>query len=646
MALINAERFFRSGIKRLFSGTPWESLNELMQNAQRSGATWVGFSFPAPDTCVVEDNGHGLVHGEEDMRRLLEFSTSGFADPAVEQNQEPFGMGLYALIVNERITGITFWSFSLLERAFLAFALDTRRWLNDREYRETWVQRVQRHHAPREGERGFRLTLTGTPQFIEEVRACLLDTAAGRRVRGCGVDDSCWIQNSMSPACGYADLLQVIVDGETIDTSLPLTVLIQEPQIVDAYQGNEIRISLFSAPSTFLPVRRGWANLAVNWYGQLVFGGDQQRRGWHAYLHVRRGRPVHPRAPTRAGLIDDPALRSLSHWIEDRIFAWVCEQGQPEVRFVERLYAIDRERAERECPFAVIQQWKPLPADQVFGSYEEYLEGEDCREDEGESARLGPKVVVRKSDLETIQVLSGTVVCPLPCDHPAHPPSVSWNVERDPALAASAFLARFTVGLTSLLRATGLVAYKACAGVPPERINMFWWQPGTMVDSLHTTTPGTWGIQTCPTSEDESACLARISWNPFSTDALPVFVAGDTTSYHVEGCRWIIAVGSTDQMAAFLEQYAWIAFVPDEDEDAESIECFERSVKALIRSYLGNTIARDVELVNLAQTVQAFLPAHYDAKTATWRLLYDQSRLTGVELTLSDGYHQIIQCYS
>src|SRR5713226_8603379 len=108
-SMINEDRFFRSGVKRLFTGKPWEIFNELLQNAQRSMATCFEVSFPTTTSCVVQDNGHGLVEG---LRKLLVFSDSGFADPQVQANQRPLGMGFYSLIANERISHLRIESYS------------------------------------------------------------------------------------------------------------------------------------------------------------------------------------------------------------------------------------------------------------------------------------------------------------------------------------------------------------------------------------------------------------------------------------------------------------------------------------------------------------------------------------------------------
>jgi len=636
-SMINEDRFFRSGVQRLFTGKPWEFLSELIQNAQRGLARHVWVTFPLSCTCVIHDDGHGLVEGVEGLRTLLVFSDSGFANPLVEAHQRPLGMGFYALIANERVAQLRIESYSPPDGSMLVFEIDTRRWLDDTAYRDAWRENVDWCDC-QEGATGFRVTITGTESLIEEIRTCLLDTPAHReRDKVYGIDGR-WIGSAMSPACGYGDLLEVVADGEGLDTSLPTAITIKDPQIIDTYQGSEIRISLFPAPTTHLDTT--WSSLAVNWYGQLVL--DSTRVGWHAYLHVRAGHPVNPRAPTRAGLIDDEALRTLYQWVEDRIFDWVCEQDLPEVEFVERLYAINRQRAEQECPFAIIRRWKPLPKDYVFDSSDDALS-----EEGGESDLLGPRQVVRKVDLPTVLVLDESVTCPLPGSHPAQPWNVRREVEKDPARALEIFLASFDIGMTGLLRATGLAAYKAGVGVPQDQVQMLWWRPGPMVDDYHTTTPGEWGIQDFPTPEDELECIPRINWRPLSADALPVFVVGESERYDITNCRWIIALASTDQMVAFLEQCGHAPFVPDEDEYDESVESYEQSVKVLIRSYLRNTIARDLELADLPAIVQSFLPEGYDIRHATWKFLYEKRTrtLVGLQISFRGGYKKVLKFY-
>jgi hypothetical protein len=654
MSMINVNRFFTSGIKRLFTGEPREMLGELLQNAQRSGARHVSFSFPAPDTCDMKDDGHGLAQGRESLQSLLVFSESGFLDPLVEEYQRPLGMGFYALIANERITQVCIESFSPPDDHILVLAIDTVRWLSDGAYRESWQERVSlRERESRET--GFRLTITGDESLISEMRACLLDTPA-RKVHDNEGMSGHWIRHTMSPACGYSDLLEITVDGEVLNTRLPVLLTIKAPDITATYQGNPIRISLFSASPA--PFDSGNSSLIVNWFGQMIF--DTSQRGWYAYLHVRSGHPVHPKSPTRAGLIDDQTLRSLYQWIEDRIFAYVCSQEQPPAALVERLYVINRERAERECPFAIVQRWKSLSPGYVFDSHDAYTRAYDGavwneaqeRVATNESDQLGPKQVIRKSDLSSMLLLDETVTCPLAASHPAQPWNIRNRVENGTLSFEDIVLASFEIGLTSLLQAASIEAYQAVTGVPQECVHALWWRPGPPVDDYHTTTSGEWGIQTFPTPEDELECISRIEWHPLPTDAPPMFVVNWPEGYDITNCDWIIALPSSEQMVTFLQHYGYAPFTPDDDEYDESVASYARSVDDLVRSYLGDTIAGDVPLADLPDVVNRFLPEGYDARTAIWKLRYGKKthRLQGIEVAfrrtrIQAGYKKVLQIY-
>ena len=640
-SMINEERFFRSGVKRLFTGKPWEVFNELLQNAQRSMAAHVWITFPDANTCVVRDDGHGLTWGLETLRTLLVFSESGFANSQVEAQQRPLGMGFYSLIANERVIRIAIESYTPTEGKVITFAIYTARWLDDGEYRASWRKRVE-WREPENGETGFQLTITGNASLMQEIRACLLDTPV-RRVQShtFGMSGH-WIRHEMSPACGYGDLLEVLVDGEVLDIRLPAQISIRRPQIIDTYMGNPIRISLFEPPAEYND--RGYAAIAVNFWGQLILDGHSGYRQWHAYLHVRAGHPVTPKAPTRSGLVHDEALRSLYQWIEDRIFAWVCSQEASPVQFVERLYAINPERAGLDCPFAVIQPWKPLPADYTLASYSEYAgcaEGawdEATGRDEGESHQLGPRRVIRKSDLGTVLILDERVTCPLPASHPAQPWHVLRRLESGELHPDDTVLTSFEIGMNSLLRATGLEAYRAGVGVPQERVHALWWRPGAPVDDYHTTSAGVWGIQSFPTPENELECIDRIAWQPLPQEALPVFVVGAVESYDIKSCCWIIALASSEAMVAFLQQCGHAPFEADEDDEDESTESYGRSVQALIRTYLRDAIARDITLSELAEVINPFLPDGYDARYATFKLIYDKQGKILKELRLSFSF--------
>lgn len=641
-SLINEARFFRSGVSRLFSGKPAEFVGELLQNAQRSHASRVEITFPDAETCVIQDNGHGLLQGVESLRMLLTFSESGFADPLVEADQQPLGMGFYALVANERMTTLLLESKTAANERVLRFALDTRRWLDESAYRQSWLTRVQWRDEP-EASQGLRITLKGEPSLITDIRACLQATAACQfqTTRGKMALNRHWCQHTMSPACGYADLLDVVVDGQPLDLRLPDELSGKQAQIIDTYQGNPIAITLLPFPDD--PTSVQWAGLVVNWYGQLIF--HERALGWQAYLHVRSGHPLNPKAPTRAGLREDEALAALLQWAEDRIFGWACEQEQPEVAVVEQLYAIDAKRAEQACPFMVLQPWKPLPAGYTFTSYETYtrqtLWSASGKQGE-ESDAYGSKQVRRKSELSTLLVLDESVICSLP----ARDLKQTWRLGESASVQEGSDpfdLVSFGIGITSLLRAIGLTAYQAVVGVPPEQIQQLWWKPGPLVDEYHTLTPGSWGLHAGATPTQ----AVQITWNPLSLEKGPVFVVGATESYEISDCDWLIALPSTDAMVSFLERAGHAPFWPDEDEPEASIEAYRRSVKALIRAYLGEAIASESELVDLPRLVQPFLPAAYQAERATWRFLVPEgtSKPIGLSLAFPDGYEKKLTLY-
>ncbi len=99
-SMVNEQMLFSNIIKRLFTGSVREIVEELLQNAQRAGATRVDVTFPDEDSCLMSDNGHGLANGIEDLRAMLVLAESSYQDRAVFENQSPMGIGLYSLIAH------------------------------------------------------------------------------------------------------------------------------------------------------------------------------------------------------------------------------------------------------------------------------------------------------------------------------------------------------------------------------------------------------------------------------------------------------------------------------------------------------------------------------------------------------------------
>ena len=79
-------------VAAFFDATPAQALNEVLQNARRSGASRIEITTADDGSLTVTDNGEGIA----DPRALLGFGTSGWTGAAT-QREHPAGMGTYAL---------------------------------------------------------------------------------------------------------------------------------------------------------------------------------------------------------------------------------------------------------------------------------------------------------------------------------------------------------------------------------------------------------------------------------------------------------------------------------------------------------------------------------------------------------------------
>ena len=85
-------------VSGFFNATIEDILNELLQNARRSGATRVEIQKESQHIRIT-DNGRGI----KDPRAILSFGQSEWEEPGA-LNEHPAGMGLYALARNESVT--------------------------------------------------------------------------------------------------------------------------------------------------------------------------------------------------------------------------------------------------------------------------------------------------------------------------------------------------------------------------------------------------------------------------------------------------------------------------------------------------------------------------------------------------------------
>ena len=110
-----------SRVPGFFNATTKDILNELLQNARRSGASRVDITTDGEVT-TVSDDGIGM----EDPRAILSFGQTGWGDP-VSLDERAAGMGLYALARNRKVSirskskgdGDTHWQVNLTPDHFV-----------------------------------------------------------------------------------------------------------------------------------------------------------------------------------------------------------------------------------------------------------------------------------------------------------------------------------------------------------------------------------------------------------------------------------------------------------------------------------------------------------------------------------------------
>ncbi len=322
--LVNPHKI-RSSIKRLFAGKVTEILSELLQNSQRAGANRVDITTAVDKTSFTyRDNGCGL-QGVEGFYKILSLGDSGF-DESVIENQEPMGVGFGSLLAHESISKVRITSNGL------TLEIDTKRWWDEQSYYSEWESRLSKCDLSQ----GFYVDAECEPQVIDEVRKALPSVVPSQKY---------WIEKIKSfPALGYKDILEISLDGVQVQTGA-IDDNLRNEIVTHWIDGNKLTIY---SPDTYR-----WHKIqVVNWYGQLI-GCDLSNVPFRFVFEVRNSRPINPKAPVRAGFIEDKAFELFRSKVEDVIFSELCSlqtvHATPEN--IKALYKMNAERANRECPY-------------------------------------------------------------------------------------------------------------------------------------------------------------------------------------------------------------------------------------------------------------------------------------------------------
>lgn len=544
-----------SVVKRLFAATPAQALSELFQNAQRAGARHVRITFTPVDEVASSapsaptafrrpqprfraftyaDDGHGLQPGLAGLLTLLRLAASAYEDPRVAADQHPMGIGICALLALDGLERITVRSHDL------ALTLDPARWWDDASYRKSWPRLVTALAAPAEQVVGFALEVAGDPEVITR----FADVLARRP--GAGSPDT--FTSSGTPAEGYDGMLTIIVDGAELDTSVRASWAQPTAPIQTTFRGNTLRVD----PTASYPE----GLIVIRWYGQLIFHRCYGRP-YQAYLDVQQGRPLTPRAPAREGLVADRELDALVSYLDDLVFAHVCDPARPleavQPAEVTALLRIDEARAVRECPYVAIEP---------IGS----LTWSVARDDEVDQP--GEECVIRRAAAGTVLLLEPRV-------------QVAWPDGRTDARGT---------GLSSFLTALGLTGYRVSRGTEfvAEQRRVLWWRPGPTTDDRHTTAPGEWGLGTATLAPAEE------EWQPLPAmsvagDPLVVFTYETGDGWSIAATDLFLGIATAADLVSALQRYGRAALVYDDEEDWNAQDrAFSASLDELIRDrYLG-----------------------------------------------------------
>jgi len=526
--LVNPERI-RSSVKRLFRNSIAESVSEILQNAQRAGAKNVAIVTTA-DGFSIQDDGHGILNGIDGFHTLLKLAESSFDNPTID-DQDPMGIGLVSLLTHDQVSDVTFASGNL------RLTIDSSRWWTDRDYYSTWFERIE---TLKRRVRGFRISVRCKPELVTELKKCL-------EPKNSIAAFSSNILDSISPAQGYSGILKITLDKKSVSTDLPRWAIFDQPLIITNYQDCTLKIDFDSRS-----IRRS----TVRWYGQLI----EVKTNFHNFyfhLDVRKGRPINPLSPTRAGIIQDDAFKALLTFVEEEIFSVVFDVSNRDsitAEHVNACYRIDEARSLTDSPYITARELLPLDDPSTFEEAQPEKPSTVLTYDEAPLLLEDGLNLVLSDTIKPVSYGLNTFVNLLP---PMH---ILQNGNRE----------RLKIG-------------------------DLYWKPGAKTTEPYFHQAGEFGIS-------YTAGQQPLEWTTIPAENTTVFCFEEPSSYDVEEIDFTVG---TDNPVAFLQGDAWSGFQPSDTADYDpQHDNFGDSIDALIRKLKGNCVPRHFSLYDLEQFIE------------------------------------------
>lgn len=345
---------FGSVMKRFFTGHTAEILGEILQNAQRAGASAIDFNIDRQaGVLTITDDGTGLTNESGTAQQFLPVVTiarSDYQNTDVAE-QSPMGVGLFSIVAHSQVSEM------IIASNRLEIALPS-----DKIWEDAFWENWERHVAECDFDRGFRIVIKAAPEFAEHAENLL------QGIRTPRTNESYEIT---SPARGYEDFLTVRVNGEAVDTSVPEKVKKFDFVIAETeFDGAPLTVG-YARDNHFGTNRRSY----VNWYGQIVPTSGLVSSSLNYYLHVRQGTPVNPQSPTRNGIIRDEKSDRLVEMIRGKIRAFVLDSANESLitsDFLIAFRSFDEKWFLESCPYFAATE---MPYDESPDSYETFEGG-------------------------------------------------------------------------------------------------------------------------------------------------------------------------------------------------------------------------------------------------------------------------------
>ena len=320
------EKKIGSVIKRLFTGNTTELLQEILQNAQRAGATVLEIETNIADgTVVFRDNGTGLADNAgtaEQFLPVLTIARSSYENAQVEM-QNCMGIGFYSLLAKEGVSRVEIASHNL------ALDLETKSlWEQNTSFWDDWREEV----TATDFAGGFRLTVAAETAIITEIEQILREESPKGKY-----------QQFKSPARGYFDIMKITLNGAEVETTNPAKVDKYDLDIAElTFRGEKLTVGYNDTESASI----------VNWYGQNI--PTRRISNFKYYLHVRAGTPLTPMSPTRNGIVADKLLEELEMVVRCVITAFVSDPDNR--KYIKSQMIADLKRTDykyfmHDCPY-------------------------------------------------------------------------------------------------------------------------------------------------------------------------------------------------------------------------------------------------------------------------------------------------------